>query len=42
MKMVNFKDLSVWLKLAAIGGLISLVLNGGFFIAGFFEGLLAY
>ena len=40
--MVHYKDLSVWLKLAAIGGLISLVLEGSFFIVGFFEGLLAY
>tara|TARA_Y100000310_G_C20448618_1_gene699629 strand:+ start:75 stop:200 length:126 start_codon:yes stop_codon:yes gene_type:complete len=39
MKMVNFKDLSVWLKLAAIGGIVSLVLNGSYFIVGFFEAL---
>jgi len=39
-KMVCYKDLSGWLKVAIIGGWISLVINGIAFIIGFMEGLL--
>jgi len=38
MKMIKYTDLSTWLKLAVIGGLVSLFLNGFYFIVGFFEG----
>lgn len=40
--MVKFKDLSGWLKLAIVGGLISIFENALYFIVGFFEGYLGY
>lgn len=37
---IRFKDLSGWMKAAAIGGLISLVIYSISFIGGFISGLL--
>lgn len=36
---VRFRNLSGWVKLAVIGGFLSLLLNGGAFLYGFMIGL---
>ena len=39
-KQIKFKDLSIWLKFAIVGGWIALILDGMAFAFGFLIGIL--